>query len=139
MWANPITRRELLKKLGENGCSKADLLKLQEMIDAKDCDLFDVLEYINYAREPITRQERVSKAEDNIHAFLKSEHREFIDFVLNNYIKGGVEELDDRKLGTIITNKYQSNIDAERELGDLDEVKDVFIKFQEYLYLENVG
>ena len=139
MWANPITRRELLKKLGENGCSRADLLKLQEMIDAKDCDLFDVLEYINYAREPITRQERVSKAEDNIHAFLKSEHREFIDFVLNNYIKGGVEELDDRKLGTIITNKYQSNIDAERELGDLDEVIDVFIKFQEYLYLENVS
>mgnify|MGYP001288785022 FL=1 len=139
MWANPITRRELLKRLEENDCSRADLLKLQEMIDAKDCDLFDVLEYINYAREPITRQERVSKAEDNIHAFLKSEHREFIDFVLNNYIKGGVEELDDRKLGTIITNKYQSNIDAERELGNLDEVIDVFIKFQEYLYLENVG
>ena len=68
LWANPITRRELLERLEDEGCSKSDLLKLQEMIDAEDSDLFDVLEYISYARNPITRRERVSKAEDNIYA-----------------------------------------------------------------------
>ena len=139
IWANPITRRELLKKLEENGCAKSDLLRLQEMIDAKDCDLFDVLEYISYARQPITRIERVAKAKDNIHAFLKREHMEFIDYVLNNYIKDGIDELDDRKLGTIITNKYESNIDAERELGDLDTIRDVFVKFQKHLYFKKAG
>ena len=139
LWANPITRRELLERLDNEGCSKDDLLKLQEMIDAEDSDLFDVLEYISYARNPITRRERVSKAEDNIFAFLNGEQREFIEFVLKNYIKDGVDELDDSKLGKLITLKYKSNTDAKRVLGDLGEVRNVFIDFQKHLYLENVG
>ena len=139
LWANPITRRELLERLEDEGCSKDDLLKLQEMIDAEDSDLFDVLEYISYARNPITRRERVSKAEDNIFAFLNGEQREFIEFVLKNYIKDGVDELDDSKLGKLITLKYKSNTDAKRVLGDLDEIRNVFIDFQKHLYLENVG
>ena len=51
----------------------------------------------------------------------------------------GIDELDDRKLGTIITNKYESNIDAELELGDLDTIRDVFVKFQKHLYFKNAG
>ena len=139
LWANPITRRELLERLGDEGCPKDDLLKLQEMIDAKDSDLFDVLEYISYARKPITRRERVSNAENNIYAFLNNEQREFIKFVLNNYIKDGVDELDDSKLGKLITLKYKSNTDAESVLGDLSQIREVFIDFQKHLYLENVG
>ena len=139
LWANPITRRELLERLENEGCSKGDLLKLQEMIDAEDSDLFDVLEYISYARNPISRKERVSKAEDNIYAFLNTEQKEFIEFVLSNYIKDGVDELDDSKLGKLITLKYKSNTDAERVLGDLGEIRNVFIDFQKHLYLENVS
>ena len=139
LWANPITRRELLKKLEQHNCSKADLLKLQEIIDAKDCDLFDVLEYISYARNPITRMERVSEAEDNIYAFLNAEQKVFIEFVLSNYIKDGVDELDDSKLGELITLKYKTNTDAKRALGDLREIRNIFINFQKYLYLENAS
>ena len=139
LWANPLTRRELFKTLEQHNCSKADLLKLQEMINAKDCDLFDVLEYISYSRNPITRKERVSQAEDNIYAFLNGEQKEFIEFVLSNYIKEGVDELDDSKLGKLITLKYKSNTDAERVLGDLGEIRNVFIDFQKHLYIENVG
>jgi len=43
-WSNPITRRDLLERLEREGCYKDDLLKLQEIIDAEHCDLFDVLE-----------------------------------------------------------------------------------------------
>ena len=139
MWANPVTRRELLERLENAGCAKDDLLKLQEMIDAKDSDLFDVLEYISYARTPITRRERVSRAENNIYALLNSRQREFIEFALSNYIKEGVDELDDSRLGQLITLKYQSNTDAERVLGDLNEIRNVFIDFQKHLYLEDVG
>ena len=138
LWANPITRRELLERLENEGCSKSELLKLQEMI-AKDSDLLDVLEYIAYARRPITRQERVSKAKDNIYTFLNAEQKEFIDFVLNNYIKDGIDGLDDSKLGKLIVLKYKSNTDAERVLGNPAEIRKVFIDFQKHLYLENVG
>ena len=139
LWASPITRRELLGRLESEGCSKENLLKLQEMIEPKDSDLFDVLEYITYARQPITRQERVSKAKNNIYTLLNAEQREFIAFVLNNYIKAGVDELDDRKLGKLITLKYKSNTDAERMLGNLTEIRGIFIDFQKHLYLEDVG
>lgn len=140
LWADPTTRRELLKKLADAGCAKDDLVKLQEMINAKDSDLFDVLEYISYARTPITRRERVAKAESNIYAFLTKEEGEFIAFVLENYIKDGVDELDDGKLGELITLKYKSNPDAERVFGgNLDKIRPLFINFQRHLYLDKVG
>lgn len=137
--SNPITRRELLKRLEQEGCSKDDLLQIQEMINAEDSDLFDVLEYIGYARKPISRVERVQNAENNIYTFLDGKQREFIEFVLNNYLKDGVDELDDSKLGRLINLKYKSNTDAERVLGDLDQVRKMFIDFQKHLYIENVG
>ena len=139
LWSNPKTRRELLAELDQHNCSKEDLEKLQEMINAKDCDLFDVLEYISYARKPISRKKRVSQAKDNIYTFLNAEQKEFIEFVLSNYIKDGVDELDDSKLDKLITLKYKSNTDAERVLGDLGEIRNIFIDFQKYLYLENVS
>ena len=55
LWSNPMTRRELLKKLEDAGCHKDDLEKLQELIEAQDSDLFDVLEYIAYAKSSISR------------------------------------------------------------------------------------
>ena len=47
--------------------------------------------------------------------------------------------LDDSKLGKLITLKYKSNTDAERVLGYLGEIRNVFIDFQKHLYIENVG
>ena len=55
--------------------------------DVEDSDLFDVLEYISYAHNPITRKERMSQAEDNVYAFLNAEQKEFIEFVLSNCIQ----------------------------------------------------
>jgi type I restriction enzyme R subunit len=134
LWANPITRNELLKKLEQHGCAKDDLVKLQEMIEADSCDLFDVLEYISYARKPITRAERVANAQGNIYNFVNMQQREFIDFVLRNYVQDGVDELDIAKLSTTLTAKYGGVYEAQRMLGDVDEIKRVFIDFQQHLY-----
>ena len=35
VWANPLTRRDLIQKLENEGCHKDDLLKLQELINAE--------------------------------------------------------------------------------------------------------
>lgn len=134
LWANPITRNELLKKLEQHGCAKDDLVKLQEMIDADSSDLFDVLEYISYARKPITRAERVANAQGNIYNFVNAQQREFIDFVLRNYVQDGVDELDIGKLSTTLTAKYGGVYEAQRTLGDVNEIKRVFIDFQQHLY-----
>lgn len=134
LWANPITRKELLKKLEEQGCGKSELSKIQEMIEAENSDLFDVLEFVSYARKPISRSERVSQAQSNIYTFLNERQRDFIGFVLRNYVQEGVEELDIGKLSATLTSKYGSVYEGQKQLGDVDEIKRVFVDFQQHLY-----
>jgi type I restriction enzyme R subunit len=138
-WANPLTRRDLLAKLEHQGCAKADLVKLQEMIDADNSDLFDVLEYISYSRKPISRLERVSSAENNIYALLNEKQREFVRFVLRNYVQDGVDELDVSKLSTMLTSKYGGVHSAQQELGNVEDIQRVFVEFQQHLYLEKTA
>ena len=138
-WINPVTRSELLKKLERHGCAKSDLVKLQEMIDAENCDLFDVLEYISYSRKPITRIERVANAESNIYTFLNEKQRDFIGFVLRNYIQDGVDELDMGKLSTMLTSKYGGVHAAQQALGNVEDIQKVFVDFQQFLYTDKVA
>jgi len=134
LWANPMTRRELLKKLEDAGCHKDDLEKLQELIEAQDSDLFDVLEYIAYAKSPVSRAARVETNKDNIYNLLSDAQREFVEYVLRNYVDVGVDELDVSKLSTVLTAKYGSIHAAQRKLGTPQEIQRTFIEFQKNLY-----
>ena len=138
-WANPITRRELLVSLEKEGCGRDDLAKLQELIRAEDSDLFDVLEYISYAKPPITRRQRAGMAEDKIYGFLNRKERDFIKFVLSNYVQEGIDELDIGNLATSLTAKYGSQHQAQQELGDVVHIQQLFINFQQHLYEEAVA
>lgn len=139
LWANPVTRNELLVKIEKEGCAKSDLIKLQEMINAENSDLFDVLEYISYARKPITRADRVKSAESNIFALLNESQKDFISFVLRNYVQDGVDELDISKLSTVIKSKYGGIPEAEKALGNVDQINKMFIDFQQYLYIQKTA
>jgi type I restriction enzyme R subunit len=139
LWANPVTRNELLIKIEKEGCTKSDLIKLQEMINAENSDLFDVLEYISYARKPISRADRVRSAESNIFALLNESQKDFISFVLRNYVQDGVDELDIGKLSTVIKSKYGGIPEAEKALGNVDQINKMFIDFQQYLYIQKTA
>jgi len=135
LWSNPMTRRILLEKLDEAGYGKEELSALQKLIDAEKSDLFDVLEYVfNSDVKPMTREARVAAAQANIFAFLNSQQKEFIDFVLSKYIEAGVEELDQEKLPILLTNKYHSLEDAKDILGNVANISSLFIEFQKHLY-----
>ena len=134
LWSNPITRNELLKKLESAGCHKEDLIKLQEMINAENSDLFDVLEYIAYAKTPVSREARVETNKDNIYNLLNEEQQEFVAYVLRNYINVGVDELDVGKLSTVLTAKYGSINEAQKKLGSPQEIQNIFVEFQQKLY-----
>ncbi len=138
-WSNPITRRDLLVKLEREGCYKDDLLKLQEIIDAEHCDLFDVLEYIAYLKQPVTRAARVKTSEQKVYNLLNEQQRDFVRYVLQNYVKDGVDELDEKKLGVILQAKYGTLPDAQRQLGTINEIRTTFIDFQQHLYSAAVG
>jgi len=134
IWANPLTRRDLMSNLEKEGCHKDDLLKLQELINAEDSDLFDVLQYIAYAKETVSRASRVETNKDNIYTLLNTQQREFVSYVLRNYVEVGVDELDIAKLSTVITAKYGSTHAAQQQLGSVQDIQRTFIDFQKYLY-----
>ena len=135
IWSNPISRRTLLDDLEASGFTKQDLLTVQKLINMENSDLFDVLDYIlngNYIS--ITREERVATTKAAIFEVLNKSHHDFIEYVLQQYIDSGVEELDQEKLPTLLINKYKSIADAKNVLGEISLIRNTFIDFQSHLY-----
>ena len=65
---------------------------------------------------------------------MKAYQKEFIEFVLTKYVETGVSELDQEKLAPLLTNKYQSLEDAKAILGEVADIRSLFIEFQKHLY-----
>ncbi len=134
IWSSPITRKAFLEKMAEAGYGKEELETLQKVMDAEDSDLFDVLSYISFAIQPITRTERVAETKGLIFQGLDVKQKEFLDFVLSKYIEEGVEELNEEKLPQLLNLKYQAITDAERILGGVERIRSTFFDFQKNLY-----
>jgi type I restriction enzyme R subunit len=134
IWSDPVTRRALLNRLAEAGFGIDALSEIQKLIEAEQSDLFDVLEYIAFASEPITREQRVIATRPELNAALTSEQRSFVEFILARYIKTGVAELDDEQLPQLLELKYQAVADGARALGGADEARSVFLSTQKRLY-----
>ncbi|KKH46616.1 EcoAI/FtnUII family type I restriction enzme subunit R [Methanosarcina sp. 1.H.A.2.2] len=134
IWSNPMTRNVFLEKLAEAGYGMDELTTLQKLIDAEKSDLFDVLEYVSFALQPITREMRVNRAQSRIFEGLNDQQKEFLDFVLSKYIETGVGELSQDKLPGLLELKYHTISDAKAVLGEIAETRELFVGFQEYLY-----
>ena len=98
IWSQPDTRKALLTSLTEKGFGGERLAEVSRMINAEKSDLFDVLGYIAFALTPITRSERVEARKSNILFRYDEKLQAFLDFVLAQYVKEGVGELDQEKL-----------------------------------------
>ena len=134
LWSIPNSRKSLLEGLAEKGYGDEQLTEIKKMIDAEKSDLFDVLAYIAFALAPITRQERVDAHKDVILSKYDEKLQTFLDFVLNEYVKEGVQELDDAKLPHLLELKYGGVGDAVEQLGSIAEIRDTFVGFQRYMY-----
>lgn len=135
LWSEPGTRKKLLDGLAEKGFGIDQLTEMQKVIDAEQSDLFDVLAYVAYADDPMTREERAAQAEAMLGQEFDSKQQAFLSFVLGHYVKEGVTELDDTKLGPLLKLKYNNALaDAFAELGTPDAVRSAFVGFQKYLY-----
>ncbi|MFM8900798.1 MAG: EcoAI/FtnUII family type I restriction enzme subunit R [Burkholderiales bacterium] len=135
IWSAPDTRKALLQGLAEKGFGKEPLLEMQRVIEAEHCDLFDVLAYVAFACAPVSRQTRASAAHQASASEFTQKQQAFVDFVLAQYVKQGVEELDADKLSPLLKLKYNHALnDAFAELGQPDQVRQVFNGFQRHLY-----
>jgi len=134
IWSNPTTRKAFLDKIAEIGFGKDELETLQKMIDAEQSDLFDVLTYISFLTQPITRVQRVEQAKDKILENLDEKQKEFLEFVLSKYEAKGVEELDEEKLPVLLNLKYNAIANAEQLLGNVEKIRSIYFAFQKNLY-----
>ncbi|MDB9315810.1 type I restriction-modification enzyme R subunit C-terminal domain-containing protein [Spirulina sp. CS-785/01] len=136
LWSRPDTRATLLEGLAEKGYGEDQLAAVQKIADAENSDVFDVLTFLAYDKPPISRRERVMAHKSLIFSRYTGKQQEFLDFVLDQYIREGVGELNQEKLPQLLELKYRSINDAIATLGDVQQIRDVFINFQEWLYLE---
>jgi type I restriction enzyme, R subunit len=134
IWSNPITRKEFLKRLFDLGIDLEQLDNIQKVVNAEDCDLFDVLSYLSYNTPLITRAQRIANSKENIFEGIDDKNKEFLNFVLSKYEEKGVEELDEEKLPQLLNLKYNAISDAINILGEVDSIRSTFFDFQEHLY-----
>jgi type I restriction enzyme R subunit len=139
IWSRPDTRKTLLAGLAEKGYGEEQLTEISRLIDAEKSDLYDVLAYIAYASAPMSRRERVLAHKSLIFSQYIGKQQEFLDFVLEQYIKAGVGELDRAKLPQLLELKYHAVRDAVTELGSVANISEVFVGFQQYLYSQDVA
>ena len=135
LWSSPDTRAKLLQGLAEKGFGRDQMAEMQKIIEAENSDLFDVLAHVAYALVPLTREERALNAKAEISTHFNTKQQAFLDFVLSQYVKVGVGELDQEKLSPLLKLRYHDAIaDAVADLGRPEEIGKVFSGFQKYLY-----
>lgn len=134
LWGEPITRRALIAGLAERGFAGEQLEAIRRATDSQDSDLFDVLAYIAYLRQPLRRADRADTRRDTILARYDLRQRDFLDFVLSQYVEVGESELDSDKLPELLLLKYGSPADAVKVLGSVAEIRTTFRGFQSGLY-----
>ena len=138
IWSKPDTRKKLLEELTDKGFAKQQLTEFQKILNAENSDLYDVLAYIAFHSDILERIDRADKAKIQL-ANYDPKQQEFLNFVLSQYVKQGVEELDDTKISDLLILKYHAIADAKKELGDIATIRKTFIGFQTYLYDKRVA
>ena len=57
-----------------------------------------------------------------------------MDFVLGQYVKQGVGELNQDKLGALVSLKYHTVNEVAEQLSGVEMIRDSFVGFQRLLY-----
>jgi type I restriction enzyme, R subunit len=135
IWSVPDTRKKLLIGLEDKGFGREPLREMQMIIEAQDSDLFDVLAFVAFAADPETRAQRAAQAKAAVNDKFSDKQQAFVDFVLAQYVKQGVDELASEKLPPLLKLRYSNAIaDAVTDLGSPEQIRSVFVGFQQYLY-----
>lgn len=135
-WSDPTTREALLQNLSDNGFSKERLRQVQALTQNEKCDLLDVLELIAYNKSPMERAERVRLMHEEILNEISQKQIPFVNFVLQQYVENGVDELSLKQLPELLKLKYGTIKDACNQMGVTGkDLKKLFADFQKTLYV----
>jgi type I restriction enzyme R subunit len=133
IWSNPDTRRKLLEELSERGYTRPQLEDLRRLVNGQNSDLYDVLAHVAYEAALVPREGRAKRAKVELASYSPAQ-QEFLNFVLDQYVRAGSDELDTQKLPDLLELKFGSVSDAKPAIGNIPEIRDMFIGMQSTLY-----
>lgn len=128
----------MLEEFSERGYTEPRLRELQKLVRGEDSDLYDVLAFIAWHRDMVARSARAERARIHLGHYNPAQ-QEFLNFVLQQYVRSGVSELDEARLPELIELKYKSLADAKAMLGEVGGIREMFRGFQGYLYAAIAG
>lgn len=137
LWANPETRKGAFEYLHNKNIAEEHLESLKQIIDAKDCDIFDVLNHISNHKALLTRTQRASTVRNNNQFFgvyKDLQAQEFLHFLLERYEQDGIKELDRSNLSELIKLKKMDTSEVVNLFGGTDKLIEAFIQLQKELY-----
>ena len=134
-WSNPETRQQLLDVLEASGFPEDKLEMMRNFMGYDNCDMLDVLEFLAYNTKPIDRKKRAQILREEEMNKMSSQQMDFVNFVLDLYVKHDFKELGNDKLGTLLEMKYHSLTDAVMNLGlKPEEMRSFYLGMQRQLY-----
>lgn len=96
--------------------------------------IFDVLAYVRFTLEPLARAQRVRHAVSDGLPSYEREMRSFLEYVLGNYERNGIDELSYSKMPDLLRIRYGGMNDAKRQLGSVDAIRQAFRDIQQRLF-----
>lgn len=134
-WSQPDTREQLLDVLAQSGFPEDKLEITRRLLNMEQCDMLDVLAYIAYETTPIERQRRAEILKEQAMKIYTAEQQEFLNYIMELYVRNGFKELGNDKLPTLIGMKYHSPVDAVKALKmHPEQIREFFLGMQRQLY-----
>ena len=134
-WSQPDTRDQLLDVLAQSGFPEDKLEMMRNFLELENCDMLDVLAYLAYNTTPMDRQRRAEILKRQAQKKYTSAQMDFLDYVMQLYVRNGFKELSADNLPTLIGMKYHTPVDAIAALNmQPAQIKDFYWSMQEMLY-----
>jgi type I restriction enzyme R subunit len=93
IWSAPGHPQGAAGGLADKGFGREALAEMQKVIEAENSDLFDVLAYVAFAAEPGDTCRAGRCGQRRTATEFTDKQQAFVDFVLAQYVKQGVDEL----------------------------------------------
>jgi type I restriction enzyme R subunit len=134
-WSQPESRQKLLEVLEESGFPEDKLEMTRRFLELEQCDMLDVLAFLAYNTTPMERQRRAEILQAQAIKQYSKAQQDFVNYIMQLYVRNGFKELGSEKLPTLIQMKYHSPHDAVKELKmQPAEIRQFFLGMQQQLY-----
>jgi type I restriction enzyme R subunit len=111
--ANPEAREGLLTRLQRIGIDEEQLANLKKMFEAEDSDIFDILAHISFNANIKKRVQRVEYVRNHhivLEEYQNLQAKEFLEFILEQYARYGIVELQARHLGKLVELYHRGSV-----------------------------